>query len=125
MDSVVIGSHTGNPAASHLNTAKSNFTISVKDLLDIVKENYPEMLSDNFREHYGVTVPKAEGLLFSDRDSNYFDAIKRGDMETVQRMVDEDAKKAGFPVKLFHGTAKFGFTKVDVTQSDDGISFFV
>lgn len=69
MDSEVIGSHTGNPAASHLNTTKPNFTISVKDLLDIVKENYPELLSDNFREYYGVTVPKADNLLFSDRDT--------------------------------------------------------
>ena len=63
--------------------------------------------------------------LFSERDTDYLDAVNRGDMKTAQKMADEAAKRAGFPVKLFHGTAKFGFTKLDVTQSDDGISFFV
>lgn len=58
----------------------------------------------------------------SDRD--YMDAVNRGDMKTAQRMVDETAKKAGFPVRLLHGTQKFGFTVTDTSLSDDKLSFF-
>ena len=86
--------------------------------------NFPvaQGVVDEFVEEY---KDNHKGALYSDRDSAYLDAVNRGDMVTVQRMVDEDAKKAGFPVRLFHGTSKFGFTKIDVNQSDDGISFFV
>ena len=61
---------------------------------------------------------------FSDRDSSYLNAVNREDMETAQRMVDEAAKKAGYTVKVYHGTQSFGFTKLNVKNSDDGISFF-
>lgn len=37
-------------------------------------------------------------------DSDYLDAVDSGDMETAQRMVDEAAKKAGFTLKVYHGT---------------------
>lgn len=41
-------------------------TISVSQLLDVVKENYPELLPDSVREHYGITEPeKAPGVLYS------------------------------------------------------------
>lgn len=42
---------------------------------------------------YGV-VPESTGLQFSERDKEYDDAVKRGDMETAQRMVDEAAEEA-------------------------------
>lgn len=42
----------------------------------------------------------------SKMDKNYFDAVNSGDMETAQRMVDEAAKAAGYPVKAYHGTAR-------------------
>ena len=62
----------------------------------------------------------------SDRDSDYMDAVNRGDMETAQRMVDEAAKIAGFiSRKLFHGTSKFGFTKFAPALSKDKISIFL
>ena len=57
-------------------------------------------------------------------DTDYLDAVKSGDMETAQKMVDEVAKEAGYTVKAYHGTKAFGFTSIDVAQSDDGISFF-
>ncbi|MEE0969248.1 MAG: hypothetical protein U0M06_07770, partial [Clostridia bacterium] len=59
-----------------------------------------------------------------DLDTEYIKAVESGDMETAQRMVDEAAKEAGYTQKLYHGTNKFGFTKIDVSNSDDGISFF-
>ena len=57
-------------------------------------------------------------------DRDYFAAIERGDMETVQQMVDAAASAKGFPLRLLHGTQAFGFTKADVTMSDDSRSFF-
>ena len=64
------------------------------------------------------------GTKFSERDSNYLDAVKRGDIDTAQKMVDEAARNAGYTEKVYHGTRSFGFTKLDVKKSDDGISFF-
>ena len=48
----------------------------------------------------------------SDRDSTYLDAVKRGDMETAQKMVDEAANKAGYTTKGYHGSP-YDFTVVD------------
>lgn len=58
------------------------------------------------------------------RDADYLDAVERGDMETVERLVREAAAEAGYPTHLFHGTNRFGWTKPDTKYSDDGISFF-
>ena len=60
-----------------------------------------------------------------ERDREYIAAVERGDMETAQRMVDQAAKAAGYDTqKLYHGTNKFGFTKIDTSKAKDGISFF-
>ena len=37
-------------------------------------------------------------------DAPYMEAVKRGDMETAQRMVDKAAKRAGYDVTTYHGT---------------------
>lgn len=40
-------------------------------------------------------------------------AVESGDTETAQRLVDEAAKAAGYDTEpLYHGTRRFGFTKV-------------
>ena len=39
-------------------------------------------------------VEPGRGVQFSERDKEYDDAVKRGDMETAQRMVDEAAEEA-------------------------------
>ena len=46
-------------------------------------------------EKYSVTA---------ESDQAYMDAVNRGDMETAQRMVDEQAKRNGYNIKVFHGT---------------------
>ena len=48
-------------------------------------------------------------------DADYLSAVKRGDMKTAQRMVDEAAKAAGYNIKAYHGTPSFGFTKFKTT----------
>lgn len=58
-------------------------------------------------------------------DSDYMKAVESGDTETAQKLVDEAAKAAGYDSEpLYHGTQNFGFTKLDVSKSDDEISFF-
>lgn len=63
-------------------------------------------------------------ILYQNRDAEYLDAVKRGDTETAQRLVDEAARAAGYTDKLYHGTKKFGFTEFDPSYSDDKISIF-
>ena len=73
-------------------------------------------------------IVKTDGKKFAfgkERDREYKAAVERGDMGTAQRMVDQAAKAAGYDTqKLYHGTNKFGFTKIDTSKSKDGISFF-
>ena len=60
-----------------------------------------------------------------ERDREYMAAVEHGDMEAAQRMVDQAAKAAGYDSsKLYHGTDRFGFTRIDTSRSKDGISFF-
>ena len=44
-------------------------------------------------------------------DEEYLAAVKRGDMETAQRMVNEAAARAGYVVRAYHGTSSYGFTE--------------
>lgn len=58
-------------------------------------------------------------------DSEYFAAVEGGNMKEAQRLVDEAAKAAGYNSEpLYHGTQRFGFTKIDTSKSDDKMSFF-
>ena len=53
-------------------------------------------------------------------DQAYMDAVNRGDMETAQRMVDEEARRKGYNSPLlFHGTRSFGFTRFDLSHGYD------
>lgn len=72
------------------------------------------------------TARESGGARFSKRvDSDYMKAVENGDTETAQKLVDEAAKAAGYDSEpLYHGTQDFGFTKLDVSKSDDEISFF-
>lgn len=50
-----------------------------------------------------------EGTAYSlqrvvDKDAEYLDAVKRGDIETAQQLVDEAARRAGYDIKAYHGT---------------------
>lgn len=53
-------------------------------------------------------------------DTDYLDAVARGDMVTAQKMVDEAAREAGYnSPKLYHGTPRFGFTKIETEGVED------
>lgn len=84
--------------------------------------------TETFKENARERLAKDEitrGQKFSDRDTAYLDAVSRGDMKTAQRMVDEAAKKTGYPVKAYHGTPIKGITVFDNakigTTTDDGL----
>ncbi len=60
-------------------------------------------------------------------DADYLDAVRRGDMATAQKMVDEMAREVGYSVKAYHGGDKFFtvFGKGNKTsQAPDGAHFF-
>ncbi len=55
---------------------------------------------------------KARLSVTPEQDAEYMEAVKAGDMETAQRMVDEVAKANGYERLLYHGAKKGGgFTK--------------
>ncbi|MDD2326682.1 MAG: hypothetical protein PHW63_11950, partial [Alphaproteobacteria bacterium] len=60
------------------------------------------------------------GIMFKitpEEDAAYLDAVKQGDMETAQRMVDQAAKKAGYNVgPVYHGTPTGEFTVFDKSK---------
>lgn len=78
-------------------------------------------IADKIRSKYVVEGDASYSL----SDVDYLDAVERGDMDTAQQMVDDAAKAAGYDSpKLYHGSPNFGFTKIDVSKSDDELSFF-
>lgn len=63
--------------------------------------------------NFGDAVTGSEGTrnaiagrkgVSAEEDAAYMDAVKRGDMETAERMVREAAKSQGYTIKVFHGT---------------------
>ncbi len=82
-------------------------------------------------EFGAVTNRDGQNMRVSGRDREYISAVERGDSEATQRLVDEaaldwgaESGSDGKPLRLYHGTQGFGFTELDVSKSDDGISFF-
>jgi len=81
-----------------------------------IRYSYSEDLSgdsdESLIDRYDKVAANAEG-----KNSWVYGSILRD-------IVSEYAKRRGFTKKLFHGTTQFGFTKVDMSYSDDGISFW-
>ena len=85
---------------------------SLRTPIDSVDNNVPQS-ADNVKRQ-------------SRSDADYLSAVKRGDIKTAQRMVDEAAKAAGYDTTLlYQGTRKFGFTAFDLQRTDDGRSIFL
>lgn len=62
-------SHNDFSSASAANGLVTD-TISIEELLDAVKENYPELLPDGILEHYGIAVQKSENLRYSTSEND-------------------------------------------------------
>lgn len=72
---------------------------------------------------------KDKNAKFSTRDTEYLNAIGRGDQDAAQRYVDEAAREAGYDIKAWHGS-RFVFTSFDPnkrgsnTQTEASKSWF-
>lgn len=44
-------------------------------------------------------------------DTKYLEAVKSGDMETAQRMVEEAAERGGYTIRAYHGTPNGSFNE--------------
>lgn len=75
---------------------------------------YDEVLQGKISEIEAADIKK---MSMAEIDTEYLNAVKAGDMETVQRIVDEAAKRAGYTDKVYHGTTNFGFTQWDMKES--------
>ena len=95
---------------------------TVENMQDIASETAEKIRSGKSAIR---TEAKLSQKITPQQDTDYMSAVKSGDMETAQKMVDEAAKAAGYDTpKLYHGTRAFGFTQFDTNKSDDGISLF-
>ena len=75
------------------------------------------------------TNAKKKQYSLSEADSKYDSAVKSGDIETAQRLVDEAAKNAGYTTKAYHGTLTKGITEfkksfIGSRFSYDEVGFF-
>lgn len=53
-------------------------------------------------------------------DTAYMDAVKRGDTDVAQKMVDDAAKKAGYEHRMFHETDAANIHVFDIARGDHG-----
>jgi hypothetical protein len=64
--------------------------------------------------------PDIRYSISEDTDGDYLDAVKRGDMDTAQRMVDAAAKSAGYTISAYHGTPNADFNVFDKERVGKG-----
>lgn len=109
---------------------------------------FPVKFGEDHKFNYNVPLNEAENTRFriaelsseevssaaSQKDSEYFAAIERGDMEEAQRIVNEFAQKAGYTTisdyqgtSAFNGAAPYGnpyfFTKEERKEAWDNDEF--
>ena len=68
IDAGDLRSHTEKTAASR-STPDASIKINIADMLEFVKEQYPEYLPDSVRDHFKIDWRKEEGLRYSERDT--------------------------------------------------------
>ena len=83
---------------------------------------FNESIADSEPKVNSKSKKSSDERLALPEDKKYLDAVKSGDMETAQRMVDEAAKKAGYtPVKRYHQTGH-KFTRFSNENPDAGLN---
>ena len=118
-------------AAINKKESSSQYLADLKEIrkayVQDVKENYPTI---SIPQNDEMSTPFAQENFESDaqelnsdpeddaRDATYLAAVERGDTETIQRMVDEAAQKAGYTVKGLHAT-NADFTIFDIGKASD------
>ena len=93
--------------------AITTFKASIADVLKIVNTTHQSILSDDVlkalgeeRNPEGHYAKRVKFSLSQQTDEEYNLAVRTGDMEKAQEMVETAAKKAGHTIHAYHGTAK-------------------
>ena len=63
--------------------------------------------------------------MVSQANTDYMDAVNRGDMEAAENDVEFAAEANGYTDKAYHGTTRFGFTEFDMSKKASGGTIFV
>ena len=86
---------------------------SIADVLRIVNTTHQSILSDDVlkvlgeeRNPEGYYAERVKFSLSQQTDEEYNLAVRSGDMEKAQEMVETAAKKAGYTIHAYHGTAR-------------------
>ena len=87
---------------------KSTDVIDENDMLDAVYIAFSPEQIKNVTNENPTSNPDIRYSREPVSDSAYMKAVERGDTESAQRMVDEAAKKAGYTVKMYHGSKRGG-----------------
>ena len=87
--------------------------LSIADVIRIVNTTYQSILSDDVlkalgeeRNPEGYYAKRVKFSLSQQTDEEYNLAVRTGDMEKAQEMVETAAKKAGHTIHAYHGTAR-------------------
>jgi hypothetical protein len=80
--------------------------ITIADLLKLVNDKYQKYIpQSSHRNTVNSQFSFSGSSIYDGSDVSYIDAVKRGDMKTAQRIVDDAAKAAGYTIKAYHGTS--------------------
>ena len=91
----------------------ATFNLSIADVIRIVNTTHQSILSDDVLKTLGETrnpegyyAKRVKFSLSQQTDEEYNLAVRSGDMEKAQEMVEAAAKKAGYTIHAYHGTAR-------------------
>lgn len=124
----------GNDGIVLLNAMDNQLKTSAREsTVYMFKESSQAKLTDPITyDDNGKVIPLSErfnsankDIRYSDRNSDYMDAVNRGDMEKAKIMVEDAALNAGLNYVGLHGTNRFGFTEFDRNKNHlRGAHFF-
>lgn len=118
----------GSKEARQLERAKRMFDKAYKEMSKATTGEVDSNLTTEADSNVNTNAKKKQYSL-SEADSKYNSAVKSGDIETAQRLVDEAAKNAGYTTKAYHGTLTKGITEfkksfIGSRFSYDEVGFF-
>lgn len=93
--------------------SNTTFNLSIADVIQIVNTTHQSILSDDVlkalgeeRNPEGHYAERVKFSLSQQTDEEYNLAVRTGDTEKAQKMVETAAKKAGHTIHAYHGTAR-------------------
>lgn len=110
------GSESSTREPGYANVASpsnTTFNLSIADVLRVVNTTHQSILSDDVLKALGETrnpegyyAPRVKFSTKQQLDEEYMMAVRTGDTEKAQKMVETAAKKAGYTIHAYHGTAR-------------------